>query len=62
MSSYFPFGIPIAKITDFEDNSKIGYYSINAELFEDPSLIYHVYIIENKDLEEINILQKNTVK
>ena len=62
MSSYFPFGIPIAKITDFEDNSKIGYYSIKTELFEDPSLIYHVYIIENKDLEEINTLQKNTVK
>ena len=62
MSSYFPFGIPIGKITDFEDNSKVGYYSINAKLFEDPSLIYHVYIIENKDLDEINRLQENTLK
>ena len=62
MSSYFPFGIPIGKITDFEDNSKAGYYTINAKLFEDPSLIYHVYIIENEDLEEINRLQENTLK
>ena len=62
MSSYFPFGIPIGRITDFEDNSKVGYYSINAKLFEDPTLIYHVYIIENNDLEEINRLQENTLK
>ena len=62
MSSYFPFGIPIGRIIDFENNSKVGYYSISAKLFEDPSLIYHVYIIENKDLEEINNLQKNTIK
>ena len=62
MSSYFPVGIPLGKIIDFEDNSNVGYYSINVKLFEDPSLIYHVYIIENKDLEEINRLQENTLK
>lgn len=62
MSSYFPVGIPLGKIIDFEDNSNVGYYTINVKLFEDPSLIYHVYIIENKDLEEINRLQENTLK
>lgn len=62
MSSYFPFGISVGKIIDFENNSESGYYLINAKLFENPSLIYYVYILENSDLEEIKRLQKNTIE
>ena len=59
MSSYFPYGIPLGEIVDFESNSQNGYYSINARLFEDPSLVNYVYVLSNEDREEILKLQEN---
>lgn len=57
MSSYFPLGIPLGKITKLESDTQSGYYNISASLFEDPSQVYYVYIIENTDIEEINTLK-----
>ena len=58
MSSYFPLGIPLGNITSYNRDTRSGYYKINTSLFEDPSQVYHVYVIENKDIEEINKLKK----
>jgi rod shape-determining protein MreC len=58
MSSYFPLGIPVGKITKLDKIEGSGYYSINAELFEDPSQIYYVYVLENIDFQELQSLQK----
>jgi rod shape-determining protein MreC len=62
MSSYFPLGIPLGKITDFERNIQSGYYTISTELFEDPSQVYYVYVIENLEVKEINGLNKELPK
>ena len=59
MSSYFPYGIPLGEVVDFESNSQNGYYTINARLFEDPSLVNYVYILTNEDKKEIKQLQEN---
>ena len=59
MSSYFPYGIPLGGVVDFESNSQNGYYTINARLFEDPSLVNYVYILTNEDKKEIKQLQEN---
>ena len=59
MSSYFPYGIPLGEVVDFESNSQNGYYTINARLFEDPSLVSYVYILTNEDKEEIKRLQED---
>ena len=62
MSSYFPYGIFLGKIMNFESNPHSGYYTIDAKLFEDPSLVDYVYVINNIDFEEINSLQQNMSK
>lgn len=55
-SSIFPKGIPIGTIKDFELDAAENYYEINITLFNDMTNIEHVYIIENKDILEINNL------
>jgi len=62
MSSFFPLGIPLGKISNYEANIKSGYYKINASLFEDPSQVYYVYVVENFDIEEIKKLKKDILK
>tara|TARA_B100000989_G_scaffold224843_1_gene172196 strand:+ start:2929 stop:3750 length:822 start_codon:yes stop_codon:yes gene_type:complete len=59
MSSYFPLGIPIGKISKLNKTQGSGYYSVDAILFNDPSQIYYAYVIENLDFKEIKSLQKN---
>tara|TARA_B100001094_G_scaffold78741_1_gene75028 strand:+ start:2285 stop:3106 length:822 start_codon:yes stop_codon:yes gene_type:complete len=58
MSSYFPLGIPIGKISKLEKMKGSGYYSVDATLFNDPSQIYYAYILENLDSQELKSLQK----
>ena len=62
MSFYFPLGIPIGHITHLEKNEENGYFSIDAQLFNDPSQVYYVYVLENQDFEELESLQKNIVQ
>ncbi|MFQ3340951.1 MAG: rod shape-determining protein MreC [Flavobacteriaceae bacterium] len=60
MSSYFPYGIQLGYITNLESNTQNGYFTIDAELFENPSEVYSAYVIENTDFKEINFLNQNT--
>ncbi len=56
-SLIFPQGIPIGSITDFTLDQTGSYYTIDIELFNDMTNIGHVYIIENKNKEEIKALE-----
>ena len=62
MSSYFPLGIPLGIISSYESNTKSGYYKINASFFEDTSQVYYVYVVENKDIEDIKKLKKDILE
>ncbi len=62
MSSYFPLGINLGRITNYEPDIKSGYYKINASLFEDPSQVYYVYVIDNNDIEDIRKLKQDILK
>jgi len=55
-SAIFPKGIQIGVINDFELDAAENYYIINMKLFNDMTNIEHVYVIENKDLAEIDNL------
>jgi rod shape-determining protein MreC len=58
MSSYFPLGIPVGKVTKLEKIQGSGYYSIEASLLNDLSQLYYVYILENIDFQELQSLKK----
>jgi rod shape-determining protein MreC len=58
-SAIFPKGIPIGTIENFTlDNSK-NFYTLSVRLFNDMTNLGHVYVIENKDKEEIKRLENN---
>ncbi len=57
-SSIFPKGVPIGVIANFELDHAENFYEINVKLFNDMTNIEHVYIIENKDAQEIKTLLK----
>ena len=57
MSSYFPLGIPLGKISSFKSDDKSGYYKIDVSHFEDPSQVSYVYEIENNDIVDIKNLK-----
>ena len=56
MSFYFPKGIPIGKIEDYNNTSLEGYYSIDVSIFNDFSSLSNLYILERTDNEEIKFL------
>ena len=57
-SSIFPKGIPIGTIQDFILDISGDTYTIDVALFNDMSNISHVYIIKNRDAEEIRNLEE----
>tara|TARA_B100000767_G_C19776235_1_gene542736 strand:- start:3760 stop:4593 length:834 start_codon:yes stop_codon:yes gene_type:complete len=57
MSAYFPKGIPIGIITDFDTPTSGGYYDIKVELFNNLTDLEHVYIIDNKSRSEFLNIQ-----
>lgn len=57
MSNIFPKGVPIGKIVNFKKSTMDSSYIIDIQLFTDMSNIDHVYIIENKNKEEISKLE-----
>ena len=60
MSSYFPMGIPLGKIIQLDSSKRDGYFQIDVKLFEDPSQVQYVYVLENIDRDEIQeITQKS---
>ncbi len=56
MSSYFPEGILLGFVTDFEQTEKGGYYEIEVELVNNMTDLSHVYAISNKNKTEIEAL------
>ena len=60
MSSIFPEGVPIGVIKKYSLNQNQSSYTIDVDLFNDMANLKNVYVIKNKDREEILNLQKRT--
>ncbi|MEO1010245.1 MAG: rod shape-determining protein MreC [Bacteroidota bacterium] len=61
MSSIFPENIPIGTIKKFNLDTANSFYSIDVALFNDMTNIKNIYVIENKDREEILELEAKTI-
>ena len=59
MSDYFPYGIPLGTVTKIERPKFEGYYDIDIELFSNLTQKDFVYIIKNKNLDQIEKLNLN---
>ncbi|QEE49246.1 rod shape-determining protein MreC [Flavobacterium alkalisoli] len=59
-SVIFPENIPIGKIEKVFIDKKTNYYTLQIRLFNDMTSLDHVYIIENKDIQEITTLEAQT--
>jgi len=59
-SSIFPENIPIGTIQKFGLDTSNSYYTIDLKLFNDMTNIKNVYIVQNKDREEIIALEQAT--
>lgn len=55
-STIFPKNIPVGIIDSYNLDSSENYYTIHVRLFNDMTSLEHVYVIENKDISEINSL------
>ncbi len=55
-SSIFPKGILIGTVENFKLDAAENFYELNVTLFNDMTNLEHVYIIDNKDKEEIENL------
>ncbi len=62
MSSIFPENVPIGTIKKYDLNASKSFYDIDVELFSDMANIKNVYLIENKDKEEIEELESRTIE
>jgi len=58
-STIFPKGILIGTVTSFELDAAEDFYEVEIQLFNDMTNIGHVYVIENKDSEQINTVLKD---
>ena len=58
-SEIFPGEIRIGRVIDFRIENGSNFYTIDVELWNDLSNIRYVYVIENKMIEELNILYKD---
>lgn len=61
MSSIFPENIPIGVIKNFSLNEAQSFYNIDIDLFNDMANIKNIYIIKNKNREEIINLEELTI-
>ncbi|RWX03667.1 rod shape-determining protein MreC [Flavobacterium cerinum] len=59
-SRIFPENIPIGTIEKVYVDKKTNYYTLDVRLFNDMTSLGHVYIIENKDRDEIIKLEEET--
>ena len=57
-STIFPEGILIGTVRDFRSDKDENYYYVNVDLFNDMTSLQYVYLIENKEAEEILKLEK----
>jgi rod shape-determining protein MreC len=59
-STIFPENIPIGTIEKVYVDKRTNYYTLDVRLFNDMTSLGHVYIIENKDRDEIMKLEATT--
>lgn len=59
-STIFPKGIPVGKIASFRLDRSENYYEIEVELFNNMTNLSNVYVIKNRDRDEIKTLQNST--
>jgi rod shape-determining protein MreC len=59
MSFYFPKGINIGIISNYQTNETEGYFDIEVSLFNNFSSLNNVYIIDKLDNEQIKKLLNN---
>lgn len=59
-SSIFPENIPIGIIQKFDLDTSNSYYTIDLKLFNDMTNVKNVYVVQNKDREEIIELEEAT--
>lgn len=57
-STIFPEGILIGTVKDFHLDNDDNYYYVNIDLFNDMTSLEHVYLIENREAQEILELEK----
>ena len=61
-STIFPENIPVGIIDKIFIDTQTNYYTLNIRLFNDMTNLSHVYVIENKESDEIIKLEKETAK
>lgn len=61
-STIFPENIPVGIIDRIYMDTETNYYTLDVRLFTDMTNLNHVYIIKNKEADEINQLEAETVK
>lgn len=59
-SRIFPENIPIGTIEKVYVDKRTNYYTLDVRLFNDMTSLGHVYVIENKDRDEIIKLEEET--
>lgn len=59
MSSYFPKGIPLGQVTAYESDRVQGYHNIQVRLFDNPTVLNQVYILNHLGRAEIDSLKSN---
>lgn len=60
MSSIFPENIPIGTIKKFDLNESQSFWRIEVDLFNDMTNLKNIYVVENKNRQEIIELEENT--
>nr|WP_299338680.1 rod shape-determining protein MreC [Allomuricauda sp.] len=60
MSSIFPENIPIGVIKKYDLNASKSFYNIEVELFNDMANVKNIYVIKNRNKEEIEELEALT--
>ncbi|MEM9363988.1 MAG: rod shape-determining protein MreC [Bacteroidota bacterium] len=60
MSSIFPENVPIGVIKKYDLNASKSFYNIDVELFNDMANVKNIYVIKNKNREEIEELEELT--
>ncbi|MDO5105499.1 rod shape-determining protein MreC [Capnocytophaga sp.] len=57
MSSIFPKGIPVGRVLNISRSKMDNSLVVDVKLFTDMSNVNHIYLVENKDKEEIDNLE-----
>lgn len=58
MSAYFPKGIPLGQVIEYDSDRVQGYHQIKVKLFHNPTQLHQVYVLENYGREELDSLKQ----